>query len=497
MKMTKRILAAVLALVMIAVTFTGCSSVELDYLDMVVKNYKNVGTYEAKSEAVITLNRQVIAEMLNSNDEEVAYSADDIPEKIYVTVTAMSDSKEYLQFQEIDVSVPGIVDLGFEYILTPEAAYIGDFYITSEVIDIEGMLAEEAAADEDMFILYNALLGLSDIKYVALPITENGDVTVDFVDATTYERLIEAIKKLYAGFETGAVSKTENGFKISLTAKDMFDLFKNSIAYLCENTDALTEYTVEFIEMYRDVLLSADPDMTNEDIDLVIEELRGEEFAYELETLLEELGAIFDSAESEELVSAFDGSYMDIQIGESNGVTAVDTEAVIAIGGLVFAKVEEASVTKRVEEITLPELDGYTATVEGLIGFYNSYTLLAESQPLESMLITWDGTEGMSQVYGTFTDVEAPIALGLYDFHNIGGSMYLPMRRICERFGEVVDWDPELGRAYVVRGDTKIDMTGVLVDGRTFIKIRDFEKLGYFVDYQVDENGTPWAILCP
>ena len=303
--------------------------------------------------------------------------------------------------------------------------------------------------------------------------------------------------KLYAGFETGAVSKIENGFKISFTAKDMFDLLRNSIAYFYENTDAVVEYTVEFIEMYRDLLLSSDPDMTNEDIDLVIETLRGEEFEGEFKTLIEELSATFDSAEAAELVSAFDGSYMDIQISESNGAIAADTEAVIAIGGLVFAKVEEASVKTPADEITIPELDGYTATLEGLIGFYNSYTLLAESQPLESMLITWDGTEGMSQVYGTFADVESPIALGLYDFHNIGGSMYLPMRRICERFGEVVDWDPELGRAYVVRGDTKIDMTGVLIDGRTFIKIRDFEKLGYFVDYQVDENGTPWAILCP
>jgi len=113
------------------------------------------------------------------------------------------------------------------------------------------------------------------------------------------------------------------------------------------------------------------------------------------------------------------------------------------------------------------------------------------------MSITWNGTEGTAQVYGTLLGDESgdKYALGLYDFHNIDGSMYLPMRRICERFGEVVDWDAVNGKAYVVRGEEKIDMTGVIIGDKTFIKIRDFEKLGYLVDYQVDENGAPWALI--
>ena len=119
----------------------------------------------------------------------------------------------------------------------------------------------------------------------------------------------------------------------------------------------------------------------------------------------------------------------------------------------------------------------------------------AENPPI-AMKITWHGESGQAQVYirpeGTDT---SSVYDGPYDFHNIYGSMYLPMRKICERLGEIVDWDPVLGRAYVVRGEEKIDMTGKLINGTTFIKIRDFEKLGYLVDYYVDEEGKPWATL--
>ena len=119
----------------------------------------------------------------------------------------------------------------------------------------------------------------------------------------------------------------------------------------------------------------------------------------------------------------------------------------------------------------------------------------AENPPI-AMKITWQGESGQAQVFvRPVGAAESSVDDGLYDFHNIDGRMYLPMRKICERLGELVDWDPVLGRAYVVRGENKIDMTGVLVDGTTFIKIRDFEKLGYLVDYYVDNDGNPWATL--
>ncbi len=63
---------------------------------------------------------------------------------------------------------------------------------------------------------------------------------------------------------------------------------------------------------------------------------------------------------------------------------------------------------------------------------------------------------------------------------------YFPLRQIAEMFGEQVAWDKNAEKAYVIRGTQKIDMTGFLQNGRTYVKLRDFEKLGYLIDYVND-----------
>lgn len=70
--------------------------------------------------------------------------------------------------------------------------------------------------------------------------------------------------------------------------------------------------------------------------------------------------------------------------------------------------------------------------------------------------------------------------------HLIDNSVYLPLRRIMENAGYEVSWDGEARKAYVTVDGEKIEMTGVIVNDRTFVKIRDFEKLGATVDYSED-----------
>jgi len=49
-------------------------------------------------------------------------------------------------------------------------------------------------------------------------------------------------------------------------------------------------------------------------------------------------------------------------------------------------------------------------------------------------------------------------------------------------------------KAYVIRGNEKIDMTGVIVDSRTMVKVRDFEKLGYKITYTLDGDFSTAVI---
>lgn len=71
----------------------------------------------------------------------------------------------------------------------------------------------------------------------------------------------------------------------------------------------------------------------------------------------------------------------------------------------------------------------------------------------------------------------------------INNTTYLALRPVAEACGEEVSWDSARKCPIVVRGDKTIPVTGYVdtANGHSYLKIRDFEKLGYTVDYQKTE----------
>ena len=72
------------------------------------------------------------------------------------------------------------------------------------------------------------------------------------------------------------------------------------------------------------------------------------------------------------------------------------------------------------------------------------------------------------------------------------GYTYLPVRTIGEALNETVGWDSHAKQAYVVKDGKNINMAGAIYNSRAFIKIRDFEKLGYTVTWN---NETKTATI--
>jgi hypothetical protein len=81
---------------------------------------------------------------------------------------------------------------------------------------------------------------------------------------------------------------------------------------------------------------------------------------------------------------------------------------------------------------------------------------------------------------------------------SINNRIYLPLRAIGELCGESISWDSTRKKAVIERGDQKTYVTGYLDTtlGKTYVMIRDFEKLGYFVDYEIDSaNGAKITLI--
>ena len=71
--------------------------------------------------------------------------------------------------------------------------------------------------------------------------------------------------------------------------------------------------------------------------------------------------------------------------------------------------------------------------------------------------------------------------------------VYLPLRQVLETAGFGVEWDQATSKAYAIVNGQKVEMTGTIYNDRTFVKIRDFEKIGATVEYIESDNGMRTA----
>ncbi len=93
------------------------------------------------------------------------------------------------------------------------------------------------------------------------------------------------------------------------------------------------------------------------------------------------------------------------------------------------------------------------------------------------------GEEEKNAILGMYTEEDYDSSMRDSTAELIDNSIYLPLRQLMENAGYEVSWDGEARKAYVTVDGVKIEMTGVIVNDRTYVKVRDFEKLGATVDY--------------
>lgn len=119
----------------------------------------------------------------------------------------------------------------------------------------------------------------------------------------------------------------------------------------------------------------------------------------------------------------------------------------------------------------------------------------AKHNPVKRVEIDWVNTDisndgflcGISSFHQS-----GKLASAVSDIYLIENRIYLPLRKICERSGLEVSWDGS--KAHVIVNGTNVEMDGKIINDRTFVKVRDFEKLGVKVDYvEPDKSDKMYA----
>ena len=292
----------------------------------------------------------------------------------------------------------------------------------------------------------------------------------------------ESITKAFFNLESGLTQKAANGYTLEVTPDNAVAFADDLIKYISANKKAIYKEAADLAgklaEMFAD-----DESLSELDFEALSEIRDNEQGFYD---------AVDDMVSSYNEKSDFDkdefkltvkGSYFKNTISESGGAYTSVCDAVLNYKGEKFASVKGQVTVKPANVSTKTISRAAAAGIESIVETVDR--VYKKVNPAKEIEISWyNGSD--------WTRMQITLAEGSnwdYTDSNIeNGTMYLPMRQICEWFGEDVIWDNDVKKAYIVRGADMTEMAGKIVDGHTLVKIRDFEKLGYTVDYEYDKD---------
>ncbi|MDF2950383.1 MAG: hypothetical protein K0R07_2435, partial [Sedimentibacter sp.] len=164
-------------------------------------------------------------------------------------------------------------------------------------------------------------------------------------------------------------------------------------------------------------------------------------------------------------------------------------------GELVFEDIIMGNLESSTEitpvDVEIKQITGESITFDELEDLYNK--IENNLNPVNKLELTWYAEDSSAEINKYRLDGKTEWDYQSYSL--IDERVYLPLRYIGESFGEEVDWDNTNKKAFVIRGSEKIDMTGVLINDTTMVKVRDFEKLGYKISYEQADGVSTATII--
>ena len=200
---------------------------------------------------------------------------------------------------------------------------------------------------------------------------------------------------------------------------------------------------------------------------------------------------------------ALKNSVFDINVKEDNNAVVTEGEIRININNVDLFKIKAKETVKECDpSYTINDCTDYNL-IESEIFEARCAKFLAREEKLETLNIYWNTMIPVFGEHGTFVRNPGPdesFDCRIETTHAGGREcvyygkaflredrIYLPMRQIVECSGLDVEWDGKT--AYAVMADgTKAELAGFIENGRTYVKVRDFEKVGVKVDYVGGSN---------
>ncbi len=474
--MRKKALSLIIVVLMLVLMLTGCNTNELGYLNL-AKELGILTQYKVDNTTNIEVSKNLTGEDLNI----------ELNLKGEMNIEDLNSMYANL---DVILKVNGIGnEQPVKIILTDNKLYVSKNAIL-ELVRIQEIVDGKKENEKVIDHLYN--VELKDTEYIlAYDLSEayNGlNNKAKYTDV--YESAADYLTKAFKGFDSKLLTKINNGYKIEVTSKSAADFIVRLVDYIDKNRDLVFDETVIYFEnILNDLNILEQEGITEAEKEQIINELKNSK--QEFNEFVDEAVKSVGTDEFKDYSEMFEGTTIKEEIYKEGKSYIQKLRAQLTVEDVIMGTMETNT---KVTPSTV-ERSKVTEKFISIEEFENLFDKTKNTiNPVKKVKLNWyqDSYDTMAMVTKIRLD-ETEAEYKQYAI--IENRVYLPLRYIGEAFGEEVQWDNENKKAYVIRGTEKIDMTGVLIDSTTMVKIRDFEKLGYVIEYEQIDGYSTAAIV--
>lgn len=410
--------------------------------------------------------------LLETDDEEIA--------EVFALVTnIVTDVAEILGSEE---NAKALAD-----VMSPALKTIEKYFSETTVDGVKGYSLKMNGIQ-----LFENSIESNKVMYTEEAANKMFDYILGLIDDVDYIKYIDILKEFIPELETLEIPA-------NITNQQLALMIRNNLEPMREDfVSGYTSVITEFEESTYEVILTGkdENDVVPDEIEVQIAAMRPFLENSDIEAVIyEKDGAIIESAK----LTVGDGKAVYGELEVVSGISKYD--------GVILGAENVVPFDKRVESEEIDNKLGYEdALLKGVSSieivwdsamyldenelyiyeprfFVNYKSSLIESIKNDPAFALMDA-ETQALILGMYEDSDYEYKYCSSKAELIDNSVYLPLRQLMENAGYEVSWDGEARKAYVTVDGEKIEMTGVIVNDRTYVKVRDFEKLGATVDYE-------------
>lgn len=272
--------------------------------------------------------------------------------------------------------------------------------------------------------------------------------------------------KVYDNYELGMIKQDGSKYTLTLDTASVIPVIKPFLKYTVSNTDKLGSYLQEYLAKLSPEDL-ATLGLPIADVNQLKVQL--DEFVKQAPLLKESMLAEIEELDIESLPSSLDpieGSKMVLSLEKKDGAYLQNTLFNFVLNSPpvsldMVIKSEQVTKSASSIEVNLPS--------QGIVSLSELMRRVTQEMQVKIDDKSYVKSGYMGKSTGKMSNI-------IKD-----GYTYLPLRKLAEELDETVGWDSVNSKAYVVKGSSKIYIQGLNIKGTVYIKVRDFEKLGYKV----------------